>query len=291
MKSIKDNTEILFDIYSSDMQEYLQNRYGRNRDLKKYRTKVIESGNMLEVEIYPIWNTRGKANESIKKAKKNKEHTANVNHRNRQKNVIRQINDNFNEKDIWITLGYKRAGDTSKQIISKDKAKKDMENYIRRLRGASKRLGYPPLKYIYAIEQHKNGSAHIHMIVNFSDRDMAESLWNEGDYPQARRLAVGDFGLTGLAKYITKDCINGNRYYSSKNLTKPWKTAKTYDNRVSKLKCKRLITGEIDNKEYFEKEYEKYKFLDMDHKTSSFIDGYYLYIRMNRETGVTNKRE
>ena len=51
MKSIKANQEILFDIYSSDMQEYLQNRYGRNKDLKKYRTKVIESGNMLEVEI------------------------------------------------------------------------------------------------------------------------------------------------------------------------------------------------------------------------------------------------
>ena len=47
-----------------------------------YRTKTIKSGNMLEVEIYPIWDTH-KSTTRARKTKASREAQKNLNYKNR----------------------------------------------------------------------------------------------------------------------------------------------------------------------------------------------------------------
>jgi hypothetical protein len=59
--------------------------------------------------------------------------------------------------------------------------------------------------------------------MNFRDRDTAESIWDRGR-KQTRRLQPDDYGLEGLARYVTKGPAsetNGKKYTCSKNLDKP----------------------------------------------------------------------
>ena len=75
-----------------------------NKNIFRYRTKTIKSGDVLEVQAYPIWNTYSE----VRRAK-NKVSTiaqSNLNHRNRQAQVIRLINANFTDKDVWATFTY-----------------------------------------------------------------------------------------------------------------------------------------------------------------------------------------
>ena len=57
--------------YSGENYEFLFDKPGQigerafealhHADVMKYRAKTIKSGNIVECEIYPIWNTRGQA--------------------------------------------------------------------------------------------------------------------------------------------------------------------------------------------------------------------------------------
>ena len=70
--------------------------YLRDRNIIRYRTKTIKSGDILEVQSYPIWDTCSE----IRKAKANLSTSGQrkLNHRNRQSAAIRLINANFTDK-------------------------------------------------------------------------------------------------------------------------------------------------------------------------------------------------
>lgn len=148
--------------------------------LKKmsYRTKTIQSGKYLEVEMYPVFT--GIKSGRTKKQKPSSKKQKNLNDKNAKKNIIRLIHSNFGEGDLMITLSY----DNKNRPADEEQAKKDIDNYIRRLKRYRKKNNLPELKYIAAIEykdaqEGKNVKIHHHMIMSAMDRDEAEKIWGK----------------------------------------------------------------------------------------------------------------
>ncbi len=206
------------------------------------------------------------------------------------KKIVRLVNANFSDKDIWITVGYKG----SEEPTSLNQAKKDVVNYIRRLQRYCKKMNYPQLKYLYVTEQGaKSGRYHHHIVLSFPDRDIAELKWTKGKYSQARRLKPDDFGLEGLARYISKTAHGEDRhsddenskpknYGYSLNLYKPWQHAIIADSKMTRARATKLAKYEVNPMNYFQGVYKGYQFKDMQVNYSDYVSGCYLYIRMRR---------
>lgn len=268
--------------YEDNVQERIEKL--RDKTVIKYRTKTIRSGDMLEVEVYPIWKTALKGKRIVKK-KAIRETQCNLHNKNRQKQLARLLNVNFDERHIWLTLTYP----TGSMPADPERAKKDMENYIRRVKRYMKKRDLPDLKYVYVTE-FGEGRVHHHIIMSLEDRDAAEKLWIKGGRTQSRRLQPDDFGLTGMAKYITKEKKKAyaKRYVTSKNLKQPVITVA--DTKITRRKAEKIAREENLAQEEFEKLYKGYCFKDMEAKYSQFVAGAYLYVRMKRIDDVAKKR-
>ena len=253
------------------------------KDIIKYKTKTIVSGPMLECEIYPIWKTSKK---SIRKKARNESRKAqrNLNNKNAVKRVIRLINTNFNNNGIWGTFTYS----DSKLPNSEDQAKKDMQNYIRRLKRYIARNDLDDLKYIYVTEYSEGSRVHHHIVMSFNNRDVAEKLWKNGGRTQTRRLQPDDYGLEGMARYITKQKKDSNRYCCSRNLKQP-KVYEAYA-KFTKRRAEKIASDPNSTKVLFEKMYPKYIFKDIDIKYSDFVSGCYIYARMRNYMGDKNDK-
>ena len=280
-----ENYEDYFVLDESNFTDTLEERIERLRDkqVSKYRVKTIRSGDMLECEIYPINAAPINGGKRAKKEKDIRTAQSNLNDKNAKKHLIRLVNTNFTKKDIWITLTY----ENSRLPEDVEQAKKDMMNYIRRLKRHCKKHHFPDFKYVYVTEyqdadKKRNKRVHHHMICNFPDRDIAEELWNGGGRTQSRRLQPDDFGLEGLTRYITKEKHGNNqkRYTVSRNLKQPKITIA--DSKVTRRRAEKIATEENMAQELFEKLYAGYKFNDMEVKYSPYVAGAYIYVRMKQ---------
>lgn len=264
------------DAFNDNQQERLE--ILRNRSVSKYRVKTIRSGDMLEVEAYPLFDAptgkRGKRKNSSTTAQQN------LNNKNTKKRIIRLTNANFTDDDIWSTLTYS----DNNLPADPEQAKKDIQNFIRRIKRYIKKNNLQELKYIYVTEYNnapgKKVRIHHHIITNFRDRDVFEDLWQGGGRSQTRRLRADDFGLEGLVRYITKDVNETKRYSVSRNLTQPKITVA--DTKLTRRRAEKIATEEVSAQEVFEKMYQGYKFNDIDVKFSDWTSGAYLYVRMKR---------
>lgn len=266
----------------------------RDKNIAKYRVKTIKSGNMLEVEAYPLTyipnGSRGrKKNESREAQRK-------LNDKNTVKHIKRIVHTNFSEGDVWSTWPY----ENDKLPTSPEEAKKDMTNFIRRqkhwLKKQEKYKSFE-LKYIYVTEfddtPGKEVRIHHHMISNFPDRDVLEDLWKGGGRVQTRRLRADEHGFEGIVRYILKEkkAQKTKRYTISRNMKKPKITVA--DSKMTRKRAERIATEEVSAHEVFEKMYKGYQFNDIDIKFSDFVSGAYLYVRMKRIEPIqqTRKRE
>lgn len=278
-----DNYEELYNIehdisYEDNREERIESL--RDKEIKKYRVKTIKSGEMLECEIYPIWKTnKGKRKNRCKPSRKAQK---NLNDKNTKKNIIRLVNTNFSKKDIWATFTY----DNKHLPADAEQAKRDMQNYIRRLKRYIKNNHLPELKYVYVTEfeeDKKKGKirVHHHIILNFRDRDKAEEMWDKGGITNARKLQPTSHMLEGLVRYITKDPKGKKRYTTSQNLQKPKITIA--DNKVTKRKAEKIAREPNTASDIFQKLYKGYIFKDIDIRYSNYVSGAYLYVRMRKE--------
>lgn len=246
----------------------------------RFRCKTIKHGDQLDVEIFPIWNTR--AEERKAKAALSSKAQAVLNEKNARKRLIRRINANFTADDIELTLTY--AGE---HVPDLEGARRDMQNYIRRVKRYRKAHGLPELKYVYVIEyQGEDGApkrVHHHVIMSGMDRDAAEKLWGKGRANSAR-LQPDENGLEGLARYITKTLPrfkSEKRWVCSKNLIEPTVTAA--DKKISRRKAARLAhDADAYGKDLFEHLYPGYLFNEVEIKTSAYVAGVYIYAKMRR---------
>lgn len=282
--------------YSSEQYEFLFDRSEqltedaferlRHKDVFRYRTKTIKSGDMLEVEVFPIWSTQGEATRARKVT--TREAQRNLNDKNAKKRIIRKINTNFTENDVAITLTYADG------VPDQEQARKDIQNYLRRVRSYRKKNGLPELKYVYVIEYSGDQGrtkkrVHHHVIMTGMDRDEAERLWGKG-YANARRLQPDDYGFEALARYMTKEPNGGKRWCASRNLKEP--TITKADTKISKRRAQSMAE-DFDRApaEIFGKLFPEYDFNDCEVATSSYVAGAYIYARMHKRKAAENKRK
>lgn len=270
--------EFLFD-RSEEITEAAFERL-RHRDVFRYRARTIKAGNVLEVEIYPIWNTQTEAHKAKKAA--TREAQRNLNDRNAKKKLIRKINANFTEEDLCITLTYANGF-----VPDEEQARRDIRNYIRRVREWRRKNGLPELKYVYVIEyggeDGRRKRVHHHVIMSGMDRDVAEALWNGRGWANSRRLQPDDYGLEALARYMTKEPNGGKRWAASRNLVDPKVTVA--DTKISKRKVEEMAQDfDAIPAAIFSKLFPDYVFNDCTVKYSDFVAGAYVYARMHRKT-------
>ena len=249
----------------------------------KYVVKTIKSGDMIESEIYPVYERKNDT-PRVDKEKDSKDSQKNLNDRNARKKIVRLVNANFGKNSLALTLTYQ-----DKYLPTESQAKKDVKNYIRRLKTYLKKNNLPELKYIYVIEfvdeeeQHKSKKirVHHHVIINSMDRDIAEDLWAKGR-AEAKRLEPDDFGLEGIARYMLKLQKGSKRWYASRNLKKP----EVYRavTKLTRRKAENMARNQNELQSLFESLYSnKYQFNDCKTFLSDITGGFYLYCRMRKK--------
>lgn len=179
-----------------------------------------------------------------------------------------------------ITLSY----DDKNRPADEEQAKKDIDNYIRRLKRYRKKNNLPEIKYIAAIEykdaqEGKNVKIHHHMIMSAMDRDEAEKIWGKG-YANTIRMTEDENGLEGITRYIIKDPQGKKRVKQSRNLEQP--IVKIKDNEITKRTINKFIK-EIDRQDYFERKYKKYQYVNSDIHIND-ITGVSVNIKMRRNS-------
>jgi len=250
-----------------------------------YRRSVTLAGDRMECEIYPVFGRDDEqkaraAKKNITPAKQKK-----LNDERARRRLIQLADANFTEKDIHLTLTYRHE-------TTLPACRKNIRNFLLKVKRDRERAGLEPLKYIYSIEGKSELSQgfpvsriHVHMLMNGGiSRERLEELWELG-YANADRLQPTERGLEEIASYIIKEARDrkGCRKWSaSRNLTQPQK--RTTDAKTSNRTVK-LIAHDIRNeaKEQTEKLYPKYRFVDCKVFYSDQVDGVYIRILMRRK--------
>lgn len=177
-----------------------------------YIKQEIISGDVYEA--YTTFSARYGTNG--KRKSKNGKTTAKqkiINEKNAKRKVARLINTNFTKGDIFLTLTYEYA-------VKLDQAKKDLVNFLRRIKYFRKKNNLPDIKYI-AVTESEGKRVHHHIIMTKLSLDVISDNWVKGKAIIGRLYPDKDY--TGIAKYITKEPAKefAKRWTQSRNLDKP----------------------------------------------------------------------
>ena len=86
-----------------------------------------------------------------KKARKSKQTEKNPNDKDAKKQIVRLVNTNFAQTDIWMSY----TCDSAHLPKSDEEAERMVKNFIRRVKYRRKKLGLPALLHIYVMEHRK----------------------------------------------------------------------------------------------------------------------------------------
>ena len=198
------------------------------------------------------------------------------------------LNNNFGDKDYHVTLTFANAPADKKQ------AKREFDNYIKRLRRLYKKKG-AVFKYLYVTgHATKKGRMHYHIVMSGGVlRDEIEDLWHLG-YANADRLRAGyvdadqmnEPRLFALSNYLTRSQGKAEKYERtwncSQNLKRPDKI--TDDIRITKQRMRKLLEAARNDeaKKYLERIYKGWRVVDCDIGENSVTGRPYAYIKLFR---------
>ena len=270
-----------------------------------YRTTTTVAGEILVAEIYPTWGRkkRGKVRKAFYNLTADRIQKYNKERARFRLELL--MDTNFTEDDLNMTLTYTDAPKEAE-------VRKDVKNYIDRIKRARKRKGLPEMKYVYAIEDERDGKAkqiHCHLVMSGGiERKEAEQIWRKGSeargFANCDQLQPEKEGLRKLAFYIYeqnrgKERAKGKRHYScSKNLTEP--KVRHSMSRVGNGKVRKLardfnaVAPAIMEKVYpgFEfvrglryQENESGTMSESCVRFSDYTDGVYIRVMMKRKAG------
>lgn len=256
-----------------------------------YACKEITFGEQFEIEIYPEFQKKEDIPQEGRKKKDNRRAQNNLNDKNSRIYVERLINHNFTSSDIWITLTYSK-GNEPKDM---EEALKNIQNYMKRINYRRKKLGLPRAKYIYITEHSPEEKIrwHHHVIMDgLLDMDTVESIWKKGRRNETRRIDKDEYGLAGMAIYITKEPNRKKgekRWKSSKNLIKP-PVKKVYNKRKggtgNYAPVGKYVDDFVRDRGYLEdqvsKWYPQYELLESNIYYNDFNKMFYIKVRMRK---------
>lgn len=261
--------------------------------VKNYRVKTIKAGDLLECEVYPIWNCRNE----VRRAKEalSRETQQVLNKTNSRKLFKRLLHNNFGEDDLYVTL-------THENNLSMAECKKAVTNYLRRVAYYRKKHGLEDLKYMVVFEQNKIGGKakriHHHIVMNgFEDANnikVVEELWRLGRC-NTRRLQPDDCDSGGkrfeqLCSYLTKDANSVRRWSRSNNLDHPQVTVA--DKKLTRRNVEQMADETIRvGREIFQRLYPGYTLCeDVRIKRSEYVAGAYIYVSMRSNYHIEPKK-
>ncbi|MDR0886970.1 MAG: hypothetical protein LBN22_11600 [Clostridiales Family XIII bacterium] len=273
MKDIGEQLEMIFD------QEYDLGSMGKIIHSKRYRVRTIKSGNVIELELYPLWDCKNEFREIRSHATRAAQDRLNRN--NSIKKCIRLANCNFvNNGSLHVTLTY----DPDLRLPDEVQAKRDVKNYLTRCtRFIRKNNPRAKLKYIYVTEHYSGDGrrtrVHHHIILNGIDRDNAERLWLYGTV-NADRIKSDDDSIEGLVRYILKSPSSKNekKWVSSRGLTKPRIT--TADTKISKRQVDAICEEIDEHPQIFTRWHKNHVVDDCTVRTSEYVSGAYIYAKL-----------
>lgn len=242
-----------------------------------YRTKTTKAGTRLEAEVYPVFGREksAKLREARKSITPDRQRAQNI--RRSKRMLVLMLEENFRaDQDVHVTLTYAQA-------VAFRQCRKDLSNFLRKVRRLRQQRKLPDLKYIYAIGHDEGHRIHVHVVMNGGiDRTELEKIWGKG-YANCLILQSYGNGLQGIANYLFRqnDQERERRketfrsWNGSRNLKKP--KERTSDSKVSNRRVK-LIAQDFRNeaKHVMEKIYPGYALERCDVFYSDMVDGVYI---------------
>lgn len=252
-----------------------------------YREVKYFCGEYLDVALFPAF--RQANSPRSKKAKPSRDVQVKLNQVNAEYKFERLVYTNFTPKDIRLDLTFRQefAPENDKE------AKKQLRNFINRLKRFRTRNGLDELRYIVVTEKSPRGRYHFHLITSgdVSASDLAE-IWGKG-YTGVKPLQFDNDGLIQLCEYMLKGSrakINGdkdeasetigNRWSSSRNLKQP--TIRKRDGRISARRAVELWRQGNDARAEYEKLYPGYSFSFAKPFYNEINGGVYIMARLRK---------
>lgn len=112
-----------------------------------------------------------------------------------------------------------------------------------------------------------------------------KSLWKNGTRTEIEELEPDEFGLTGIANYISKDPKGKKRWKSSKGLKQPIER-KSYTV-FSRKKISKMISDSSLISQYMNTNYKAKQYLSHEVRYNKTNHMYYIYVQMK----IKNKKE
>lgn len=260
-----------------------------------YRTRTIKAGTRLEAEVYPIFGRSMEQAARKEKLNLTRERQQQLNTKRAKRRLVLLMEANFRpDEDIHVTLTY--AG----QEPSEARCRKDVRNWLLRVKRLREKRGLSEVKYICSIGHDKDQRIHVHCVMNGGiGRDELEKVWRKG-YANTIRLQKQGGGLQGMANYLyrqnEKARDNGERagchmWSGSRNLKQPKEHVS--DTKMSNRKVRKCaLDFHAVGKEIMEKTYPGYTMENAQVMFSDVVDGVYIRVVMRKgEEDGTGKQQ
>lgn len=184
------------------------------------RKKTIRAGRLVKTIIYTapcISDTQPHVRDQKRKA--STEAQRRMNDKYRWEKLEMLLAANFGEDDVFCTLTYRDEDLPFCRKLAVDRLRRCVRAMRERKGGK-----HVTLDYIYVTEnKHSDGRYHHHVVIHRDDLDLLLQLWKWG---HVNVKTVDAYGYEGLAKYLCKETVEGQRpgsraWSQSKGLRKP----------------------------------------------------------------------
>lgn len=247
------------------------------------RAMVYDLGELVEIDACPMKKV-GKGRKAAWRPTSDAQDR--VNRRRKMREVSRLVNLNFDRSSWMIVLDY----DDGMYPDSMEEAKRNVQNFIRRLRPVYKRAG-AILAYVYATERGcETGRTHHHLIISGGvAKDVILSIWKKSKRCFAEHLEFSENGYSDLAVYTAKKQERWERSYTtSKNLIRPEPLpdedaeARRINHAFSRRVCEDLYANNLTRAQMLDL-FPGFKVVDGWTCTYNPYDkGYYIHMRLIR---------
>lgn len=284
------------------------------------REKQQKSGSLLEVDFYPIWQNGRRVPSRAPKTTISTQEQLKYNRNQATKKLIRLVNVNFSPNDYYLHPTYEENKDPKNE----NQARKDMNNFIRRLkRYISSKIDenkaeisavlkelekYPdseivkaehkrlkkrkkalkkPFKYIYCIE--KANKWHFHMFLSGCglSKDEISIIWGKGIL-KGDKYNPDEFGPEAAAAYMAKNPKGRKSFVYSRNLQKP-KEPRVKDGKITRSTLARMAQSCVDDSNYWENKYKGYRFMRSYPRFNKFNNHWYMSVILYKSTSPPPK--
>lgn len=286
-----------------------------NDSVGAYRTKTTRAGEFLYVACYPLigakqMRTQETGLEQLREEKKRAvlAKYARYNNRRRLDYFEQVVHANFGKGDFHVVCTYPVPVDGDYQYREdeieyrdREQAKRDIENYIKRVKRLLMRHGCDMEEFRYikvTVTKEYDPEArrpfpdahHHHLLMHGIPEELrgeVERLWPFG-YCNADRLQPDDKGIANMAGYVGRQegRANGEHrageksWSGSRNLRKP--EVSVSDRKISRRRAARIAEDvRISGKEIFEQVYPGYRVVEQPRVyLSDFVAGAYIYAKL-----------